>query len=178
MNSSELGDHGPRPERVLFCPLRISMERLVLVNHLRDSQDFSTLRRLDGPAIWVLPEDYCKKDSCNFNTEMFVSKVGQPMSNSWSTSSRPDFVHSLARRKTARNRQARFCTQSCSKVGQLLVNSLPTSHPMGSCRGLPCSSPLATPERFATRCPLCARESRIGFCVRIFGGFLLSAPTD
>ena len=29
-------------------------------------------------------EDYCKKDPCNFNTEMFVSKVGQPLSKSWS----------------------------------------------------------------------------------------------
>ena len=30
-----------------------------------------------GPGlIWVLPENYCKKDPCNFNTEMFVSKVG------------------------------------------------------------------------------------------------------
>ena len=45
--------------------------------------------------------------------------------------------------------QARFCTQSCSKVGQLLVNSSPTPHPMGSCRGLPCSSPLATPDQLA-----------------------------
>ena len=52
---------------------------------------------------WVLTEDYCKKDPCNCNTEMFVSKVGQPMSNSWSTSSQPDFVQALARRKTARN---------------------------------------------------------------------------
>ena len=34
-----------------------------------------------------------------------------------------------------------FCRQSCSKVGQLLVNSSPTPH-----RGLPCNSPLATPE--------------------------------
>ena len=32
--------------------------------------------------------------------------------------------------------RARFCTQSCSKVGQLLVNSSPTPRPMGSCRGL------------------------------------------
>ena len=32
--------------------------------------------------------------------------------------------------------QARFCTQSCSKLGHLLVNSSPTPHPMGSCRGL------------------------------------------
>ena len=30
---------------------------------------------------------------------------------------------------------ARFYTQSCSKVGQLLVNSSPTPHPMGSCIG-------------------------------------------
>ena len=42
--------------------------------------------------------------------------------------------------------RARFCTQSCSKVGQLLVNSSPTPHPIGTCRGLPCSSPLATPD--------------------------------
>ena len=27
-------------------------------------------------VLWVLPEDYCNKDPCNFNTEMFVSKVG------------------------------------------------------------------------------------------------------
>ena len=63
-----------------------------------------------------------------------------------STSSQPDFVQALGRRKTARIAGARFCTQSCSRVGQLLVNSLPTPHPMGSCRGLPCSSPLATPK--------------------------------
>ena len=74
-------------------------------------------------------------------------KSWQPMSNSWSTSSQPDFVRALGRTKTARIAQARFCTQSCSKVGQLLVNSSPTPHPMGSCRGLPCSSPLATPEQ-------------------------------
>ena len=42
--------------------------------------------------------------------------------------------------------QARLCTQRCSKVGQLLVNSSPTPDPMGSCRGLTCSSPLATPD--------------------------------
>ena len=42
--------------------------------------------------------------------------------------------------------RARFGIQSYSKVGRLLVNSTPTPHPMGSCRGLPCNSPLATPE--------------------------------
>ena len=35
---------------------------------------FLSLRRFD----WALPEDYCKKDPCNFNTEMLVSKVGNP----------------------------------------------------------------------------------------------------
>ena len=42
--------------------------------------------------------------------------------------------------------RARLCTQSCSKVSQLLVNSSPTPHPMGSCRGLRCSCPLAAPD--------------------------------
>ena len=27
---------------------------------------------------WVLPEDYCKKDPCSFNTELFVSKLAKP----------------------------------------------------------------------------------------------------
>ena len=64
------------------------------------------------------------------------------MSNSWSTSSQPDFVRALGRRKTVRNRQGKICTRSCSKVGQLLVTSSPTPHPVQSCRGLPCNSPL------------------------------------
>ena len=42
--------------------------------------------------------------------------------------------------------KARFCTQSCSKVGQILVSSSPTPHPMRSCRGLPYNSPLATAD--------------------------------
>ena len=52
----------------------------------------------------------------------------------------------LVRKKQHEIARARFCTQSCSKVGQLLGNSSPTPHPMGSCRGHPCSSPLATPD--------------------------------
>ena len=39
-----------------------------------------------------------RKDPCDFNTEMFVSKVGQHMSNSWSTSSQPEFVRAFGRR--------------------------------------------------------------------------------
>ena len=55
-------------------------------------------------------------------------KSWQPMSNSRSTSSQPDFVRALGRRKTAQNRQGK----SCSEVGQgqLLVNSSPSPHPM------------------------------------------------
>ena len=37
-----------------------------------------------------------------------MSKVGQLMPNSWSTSSQPDFVHTLGRTKTARNRQGKI----------------------------------------------------------------------
>ena len=73
---------------------------------------------LKRPINCVLPADCCKKDPCNFNMEMFVSKVGNPCPT----------------------------LRSCSKAGQLLVNSSPTPHRMGSCRGLPCSSPLATPD--------------------------------
>ena len=57
----------------------------------------------------------------------------------------------LVGRKQSEIARARFCTQSCSQVGQLLVNSSPTSHPVGSFRGLPCNSPVATPDRTALR---------------------------
>ena len=49
-----------------------------------------------------------------------------------------------------------FGLQSCSQVGHHLVKSSPTPHPIGSCRGLPCSSPLATPE-FVPICAPCFR---------------------
>ena len=48
-------------------------------------------------------------------------KSWQPMSKSWSISSQPDFVRALGGRKQHEIAQAVFCTQSCSKVGQLLV---------------------------------------------------------
>ena len=76
-----------------------------------------------------------KKDPCNFNTEMFVSKVGQLMSNSWSTSSQ-HFVHTLGRRKTARNRQGKILytelLKSWPTLGQLLANSPPHGKLQGS----------------------------------------------
>ena len=163
----------------------------------------------------VLPEDCCKKGPCDFNTEVFVSKVGNPCPTlgqllasrilyallvgekqheiakarfraKWSSSlfwvsslnlyapyllsadDLGDFsgiswetLHSGGRRLGACCRKAmnpqklwtllsreRFRTQGCSsKVGQLLVHSSPTPHLMGSCRSLPCNSPLATPKR-------------------------------
>ena len=49
--------------------------------------------------------------------------------------------------KTARHRQGYFIVHRVAqKVDQLLVNSLPTPHPLSCCTGLPCSSPLATPD--------------------------------
>ena len=67
----------------------------------------------------------------NFHHGNVRVKSCQPTSNTWSTSSRILYAllvgeeqHEFAR--------ARFCTQSCSKVGQLLVSSSPTPHPMGS----------------------------------------------
>ena len=77
-----------------------------------------------------------EKDPCNFNTEIFVSKVGQLMCNSWSTSSQPDFVHTLGRRRTARNRQGKFLYTELLKrwptLGQLFANSPPHGKLQGS----------------------------------------------
>ena len=54
-------------------------------------------------------------------------KSWQPMSNSWSASSEPDFVRALCRRKTVRNRQGKILytelLKSWSTLGQFLANS-------------------------------------------------------
>ena len=79
---------------------------------------------------WVLPEDYCKKDPCNFNTEMFVSKVGNPC---------PTLGQVLA----SRILHTLLIADSMKlpgqdlvhRVAQLLVNSSPIPLPMGSCKG-------------------------------------------
>ena len=96
--------------------------------------------------FWVLPEDYCKKGPCNFNTEMFVSKVGNPCPTLGQLLANRILYAVLVGEKQYEIARARFCTRSCSEVGQLLVNSSPAPHPKGSCRGLPCRSPLATPD--------------------------------
>ena len=89
-----------------------------------------------GSKIRVLPEDYCKKDPCNFSTEVFVSWVGNPCQTIyWSASSEPDFVLSFSvGEKQHEIARARLCTQSCLKVGQLLVTSSPTPHPIVLCQ--------------------------------------------
>ena len=60
-----------------------------------------------------------------------------------------DFVCTRGKRQAPRNRQGNILNTELLKVGQLLINSSPIPHPMGSCRGLPCNSPLATPECFS-----------------------------
>ena len=95
---------------------------------------------------WVLPEDYCEKDPCYFNTEMFVSKVGNPCPTLGQLLASRILYTLLVAEKQYEITRARFCIQSCTRIGQLLVNSPPTHHSMGSCSGLPCSIPLATPD--------------------------------
>ena len=87
-----------------------------------------------------------RETPCNFNTEKKVSRVGSPCPPLGQLLASRILYALLVEEKQYEMARARFYTQSCSKVGQLLVNSSPTPHSMGSCRGLPCSSPLATPE--------------------------------
>ena len=107
----------------------------------------------------VLPEDCCKTGPCNFNTEMFV-KSWQPMSNSWSTSSQPNYVHALGRRKTARKRRAKIwyteLLKSWPTIGQFLANS----PRRGTLQGLTCNSRLATPESLGPSVPESVPEKR------------------
>ena len=107
--------------------------------------------------------------------------------NSWSTSSQPDFVCALDKEKQYEIARARLCTQSCSKVGQL-VNSAPTPRPLRTCRGLPCSSPLSTPKRFtildsvppslSVLTPLIPCRSEMHKTTTPFEGVFLMEPFD
>ena len=96
---------------------------------------------------WVLPEDYCKKDLCKFNMDMFVSKVGNPCpALGQLPASR--ILYALVVGKNSTKSPAQDFVH---RVAQKLVNpwSIPRQlppHPMGSCRDLLCSSPLATPD--------------------------------
>ena len=79
---------------------------------------------LESLENWVLPEDYCKKDPCNFNTETFVSKVGKPCPTLGQFLASRICTHSWVWENQYEIAQARFCTQSCS---QKLANSWSTS---------------------------------------------------
>ena len=85
---------------------------------------------------------------------MFLSKVGNRCPTLGQLLASRILYALLGGEKQYEIAQARFCTQSCSNVGQLLVNSLPTPHPMGSCKGLPCNSPLATPDQRFYQTPM------------------------
>ena len=99
--------------------------------------------------FWGVARGALQERRLQFQHRNICVKSWQCMSNSWSTSSQPDFVRALGRRRTVRNRPSKILytelLQSWPTLGQL---SSPTPHPMGSCRGLPCSSSLATPKLF------------------------------
>ena len=51
---------------------------------------------------------------------MFVSKVGRPLSNSWSTTSQPDFVRAFGRRKASTKSPGQdFVHRVAQKLGNL-----------------------------------------------------------
>ena len=86
-------------------------------------------------STWVLPKDYCKKDPCNFNTEMFVSKVGNPCPTLGELPA-SRILYTLLVGKTVRNRQGKILytqlLKSWPTLGQLLVNSPPHGKLQGS----------------------------------------------
>ena len=99
--------------------LTILSSRYLFMPFVQNRQFWLALTRTN----WVLPQDYGQKDPCNFNTEMFVSKVRNPC---------PTLAQLLASRilcalwvggKQQKAARARFCTQSCSTLGQFLTNS-------------------------------------------------------
>ena len=92
----------------------------------RSSQD---LLRAYIRLPWVLPEDLCKKDPCNCNTEMSVSKVGSPCPTPGQLLASRISYALLVGEEQPEIARARFRTPSCPKVGPLLVNSSPTPHP-------------------------------------------------
>ena len=69
------------------------------------------------------------EDPCNFTTQMVVSKVGN-LSPTVGQLLESRILHALlVGEKQHKIARIRFCTQSCSIVGQLLVNSLHSPHP-------------------------------------------------
>ena len=118
-------------------------------------------RRTLGVARGPLQETPLQFQHGNVRIKSWPTVVQQD----WSTSSQPDFVHACGRRERVRNRQGKTLytelLKSWPTLGQLLANS----PPHGKLRGLPCNSPLATPEYYRARPPnplLEASESGIG----------------
>ena len=115
------------------------------------ASELQTHPNLHSPS-WVgrnlgVARGLLQEKPCNFNTEMFVSKVGQPC---------PTFGQLLASRilyallvgKKQHDRQGKILyTELLKSWSNSWSNPCQPPHPMGSCRGLPCSSPLATPEK-------------------------------
>ena len=62
---------------------------------------------------WVLPEDYCKKDPCNFNAEIFVPKVGNPCLTLGQLLASRILYALLVGERQHEIARPRFCTQSC-----------------------------------------------------------------
>ena len=107
---------------------------------LQVSEGKSLERSLDHPTLdpenWVLPQDCCTKSPCNFNTEMFVLKVGNPCPTLGQLLASRILYALVVGEKQHEIARARFRTQSCSKVGQILVSCSQTPHP-GMQRSLP-----------------------------------------
>ena len=87
-------------------------------------------------GVWVLPGGLLQERPLQFQHGNVRVKSWQPMSNSWSTSSQPDFARPLGRRKTVRNRQGKILytelLKSWPTLGQLLANAPPHGKLQGS----------------------------------------------
>ena len=111
-------------ERGLFSNIHIVVSMLSRVeSKLRSKQLPSSIPKL-GVARGPLQER-----PLQFQHGNVCVKSCQPMSSSWSTSSQPDFVRALGRRKAARNRQGKIFVSELLKswptLGQFLANHPP-----------------------------------------------------
>ena len=130
---------------ILFC------RRVILRDHLQILPKLCVAR---GPL---------QESPLQFQRGNARVKSWQPTSNSWSTSSQPDFVRALNRRKTARNHQGKILYTELLK----LVISWSIPHQLlGSYFGSP------TPTQ---NCRVCLLLKHLGLCfVQIFVHFCLA----
>ena len=106
--------------RKLLCGVVFEINSYNLLNFVREKVNGQKNNRMQGLGV---SRGLLQERPLQFQHGLFRVKSWQPMSNSWSTSSQPDFVRALVGEKQHEITSARFCTQSCSKVGQLLANS-------------------------------------------------------